>query len=61
MYFMNIAAMSVGMHQQQLDIQVGTSVMKMAMETSETAVTDMLESIDVSSLTGVGANLDILA
>ena len=40
---MNIAAMSVGMHQQQLDIQVGTSVMKMAMETSETAVTDMLE------------------
>ena len=58
---MIIAAMSVGMHQQQLDIQVGTSVMKMAMETSETAVTDMLESIDVSSLTGVGANLDILA
>ena len=49
MDFMNIAAMSVGMHQQQLDIQVGTSVMKMAMETSETAVTDMLESIDVSS------------
>ena len=61
MDFMNIAAMSVGMHQQQLDIPVGTSVMKMAMETSETAVTDMLESIDVSSLTGVGANLDILA
>lgn len=61
MDFMNIAAMSVGMHQQQLDIQVGTSVMKMAMETSETSVTDMLESIDVSSLTGVGANLDILA
>ena len=61
MDFMNIAAMSVGMHQQQLDIQVGTSVMKMAMETSETAVTDMLESIDVSSLTGVEANLDILA
>ena len=61
MDFMNIAAMSVGMHQQQLDIQVGTSVMKMAMETSETAVTDMLESIDVSSLTGVGASLDILA
>ena len=61
MDFMNIAAMSVGMHQQQLDIQVGTSVMKMSMETSETAVTDMLKSIDVSSLTGVGANLDILA
>ena len=61
MDFLNIAAMSVGMHQQQLDIQVGTSVMKRAIVTSETAVTDMLEAIDVSSLTGVGANLDILA
>ncbi len=61
MDFMNIAAMSVGMHQQQLDVQVGTSVLKMAMDTSETAMSDMLESIDVSALTGVGANLDILA
>ncbi len=61
MDFMNIAALSVGMHQQQLDIQVGTSVLKMAMDTSETAMSDMLESIDVSALTGVGANLDILA
>lgn len=61
MDFMNIAAMSVGMHQQQLDVQVGTSVLKMAMDTSETAMSDMLESIDVSALTGVGGNLDILA
>ncbi len=61
MDFMNIAALSVGMHQQQLDVQVGTSVLKMAMDTSETAMGDMLESIDVSALTGVGANLDILA
>ncbi len=61
MDFMNIAAMSVGMHQQQLDVQVGTSVLKMAMDTSETAMSDMLESIDVSAMTGVGANLDILA
>ena len=61
MDFMNIAAMSVGMHQQQLDVQVGTSVLKMAMDTSETAMSDMLESIDVSALTGVGANLDVLA
>ncbi len=61
MDFMNIAALSVGMHQQQLDVQVGTSVLKMAMDTSETAMSDMLESIDVSALTGVGANLDILA
>ncbi len=61
MDFMNIAAMSVGMHQQQLDVQVGTSVLKMAMDTSETAMSDMLESIDVSAMTGVGANLDVLA
>ena len=61
MDFMNIAAMSVGMHQQQLDVQVGTSVLKMAMDTSETAMSDMLESIDVSALTGIGGNLDILA
>ncbi len=61
MDFMNIAALSVGMHQQQLDVQVGTSVLKMAMDTSETAMSDMLESIDVSAMTGVGANLDVLA
>lgn len=61
MDYMSIAAMSVGMHQQQLDVQVGTSVMKMAMETSEAAMMEMLDAIDVSSLTGVGGNLDIMA
>ena len=35
--------------------------MKMAMETSETAMMDMLESIDVSAMTGIGGNIDILA
>ena len=58
---MSIAAMSVGLHQQQLDMQVGTSVMKMAMETSEAAMMDMLESIDVSAMTGIGGNIDLLA
>lgn len=61
MDYMDIAAMSVGLHQQQLDMQVGTSVLKMAMETSESTMTDMLDAIDVSSMTGVGGNLDILA
>lgn len=61
MDYMDIAAMSVGLHQQQLDMQVGTSVLKMAMETSESTMTDMLDAIDVSSMTGVGANLDIMA
>ena len=32
---MDIAAMSINMHQQQNNIQLGTAVMKMAMETSE--------------------------
>ena len=61
MDYMSIAAMSVGLHQQQLDMQVGTSVMKMAMETSEAAMVDMLESIDVSAMTGIGGNIDLLA
>ena len=61
MDYMSIAAMSVGRHEQQLDMQVGTSVMKMAMETSETAMMDMLESIDVSAMTGIGGNIDLLA
>lgn len=60
-YDMSIALMSVNMHRQQADMQLDTAVLKMAMETSETTMTEMLESIDVSSLTGVGANLDILA
>ena len=61
MDYMSIAAMSVGLHQQQLDMQVGTSVMKMAIETSEAAMMDMLESIDVSAMTGIGGNIDLLA
>lgn len=61
MDYMSIAAMSVGLHQQQLDMQVGTSVMKMAMETSEAAMMDMLESIDVSAMTGIGGNIDLMA
>ena len=58
---MDIAAMSINMHQQQNNIQLGTAVMNMAMETSEAAMTDMLDSIDVSALTGVGGMVDILA
>ena len=58
---MDIAAMSMNMHQQQNNIQLGTAVMKMAMETSEAAMIDMLDSIDVSALTGVGGMVDILA
>ena len=58
---MDIVAMSINMHQQQNNIQLGTAVMKMAMETSEAAMTDMLDSIDVSAMTGVGGMVDILA
>ena len=58
---MDIAAMSINMHQQQNNIQLGTAVMKMAMETSEAAMIDMLDSIDVSAMTGVGGMVDILA
>ena len=47
---MSIAAMSVDMSQ-----QFGISVMKMAMDTTEEAVGEMLESLDPA----VGNNIDI--
>jgi len=57
----SIAAMSVNMHQQMADQQMGVAVLKMAMNADAQMTADMLEAIDVSSLTGVGGNIDILA
>lgn len=60
MDYMSIASMSVGMHQQQNSVQLGTAVLKMAMEASSESMTDLLDAIDVSAMTGVGGNVDIL-
>lgn len=58
---MDIAAMSVNMNTMQTMQAMDISVMKMAMTAEAAAMENMLESIDVSSLTGVGGNLDIMA
>ena len=58
---MSIAAMSVEMHAYQSNLQMDTAVMKMAMDAKTTQMTELLDAVDVSSMTGVGMNLDIMA
>lgn len=64
---MSIAAMSVGMSQQNFKQDLGVSVMKMAMDQMESqgaALTDLMDvskSMELAVQSGVGANLDILA
>lgn len=58
---MSIAAMSVEMHAYQNNLQMDTAVMKMAMDAQTTQMTELLDAVDVSSMTGVGMNLDIMA
>ena len=57
----SIAAMSVNMHKQMADQQMGVAVLKMAMEADTQMTSEMLEAIDVSSMTGIGGNIDIYA
>ena len=52
---MSIAAMSVNLSQARFSQQFGISVMKMAMDTTEEAMGEMLESLDPA----VGNNIDI--
>ena len=52
---MSIAAMSVDLSQARFSQQFGISFMKMAMDTTEEAVGEMLESLDPA----VGNNIDI--
>ena len=58
---MSIAAMSVERHAYQANLQMDTAVMKMAMDAQTTQMTELLDAVDVSSMTGVGMNLDIMA
>jgi hypothetical protein len=57
--YMSIAAMSVGMHQQQATQDLGTAVLKKAMETVEGGTEQLLS--ELSSDPNLGANVDILA
>lgn len=63
---MDIAAMSMALSQMQLQQQVSTSVLKMAMETPEAQLDKLVQSMEVSaramehSVTPhLGANLDV--
>ena len=56
---MSIAAMSVGMHQQQATQDLGIAVLKKAMETVEGGTEQLLN--ELSSDPNLGANVDILA
>ena len=57
---MDIAAMSVNLSMARAGEDFGTAVMKMAMDSQTEALGNMLEMIDVSSMTGIGGNLDVL-
>jgi len=58
---MSIAAMSVDMNQARFTQQLGISVMKMAMDTTEETVGEMLEELGASLDPAVGGNVDIMA
>ena len=64
MDIMSIASMSVEMHQQEDAMNIGTAVMKMAMDTQTEMMDDMLDAMgaaDVAAMTGIGQNIDIMA
>ena len=58
---MSIAALSVGMHAQQTMQDMGTSVLKMAMNAETEGVQKLLGGVAGSLDPNVGANLDIQA
>lgn len=57
---MSIAAMSVDMNSTRAVQDMSMAIMKMAMNSETAAVENMLESIDVSAITGVGGNIDMV-
>ena len=59
MDIMSIASMSVEMHQQEDAMNIGTAVMKMAMDTTEVAAEEMLEELAVDP--NLGTMVDIQA
>ena len=58
---MSIAALSVGMHAQQTMQDMGTSVLKMAMDSQTDGVQELLAGTVGSLDPNLGANLDIQA
>lgn len=56
---MDIAAMSMALSQMQLQQQASTSVLKMAMETPEAQMDQMVKAMENSVTPHLGANLDV--
>ena len=56
---MDIAALSMGLSQMQLAQEVGVSVLKMAMETSEVQVADLTKIMEQTVTPHVGRSIDI--
>ncbi|MBP8598275.1 MAG: YjfB family protein [Selenomonas sp.] len=58
---MSIAALSVGMHQNQASQDMGVAVLKMAMDNTGTETTQMLDQMTESLDPNLGSMLDIQA
>lgn len=58
---MSIAAVSVGMHQSQVQQSLGVAVLKEAMESSEQGVEAMLSSMTESLDPNLGTMIDVFA
>lgn len=58
---MSIAALSVGMHQQQALQDMGVSVLKMAMDATTGNVEDLLGQMTESLDPNLGQTIDIMA
>lgn len=56
---MDIAALSMGLSQMKVAQQASVSVMKMAMETSEVQMDNMMQVMEQSVQPHVGASIDI--
>ena len=56
---MAIAALSVDMHQQQAQQDLGVTALKMAMDTMEMEAGELIEGMAVDP--NLGANIDIMA
>ena len=56
---MDIAALSMGLSQMQIAQEIGVSVMKMAMDTSEVQVADLTKMMEQSVNPHVGGTIDI--
>lgn len=56
---MDIAALSMGMSQMRLANEVGASVLKMAMDSGQTQMNDMVKMMEQSVNPHIGGNLDI--